>query len=167
VLVSIVRPKPSHYTDNYGLPSCDFQGKYPLASFRIEGEKHMSPAVEELSRAQQQAHRHTVKSTPNDMARLLHDALGQKLVAYIANVSPKTVGRWVADETAPRAEAEERLSVAFYIFRLLSEVESSYVVRGWFAGRNPLLDEVAPATVIREDRMHEAIEAAKAYVSDG
>jgi hypothetical protein len=102
------------------------------------------------------------------MARFLQDALGQKLVAYIANVSsPKTVARWVAGEGSPRTDAEERLGVAFYIFRLLSEVESSYVVRSWFAGRNPLLDEVAPATVIREGRMQDAIAAAKAFVADG
>jgi len=102
------------------------------------------------------------------MARFLQDALGQKLVAYIADVSgPRTVARWVANERKPGAGAEERLSAAFYIFRLLSEVESSYVVRAWFAGRNPLLDDVAPATVIREGRMQDAIAAARAFVSDG
>lgn len=102
------------------------------------------------------------------MARFLQDALGQKLVAYIANVSgPRTVARWVANERNPGTNAEERLSVAFYIFRLLRDVESSHVVRAWFAGLNPLLDETAPATVIREGRFQEAVAAAKAFVSDG
>jgi hypothetical protein len=127
----------------------------------------MTSAVDELSGAKN-AHRQTVESTPDDMARFLQDALGQKLVAYIANVSgPRTVARWVANDRSPSANAEERLSVAFYIFRLLSDVESSHVVRAWFAGLNPLLDETAPATAIREGRFSEAAAAAKAFVSDG
>jgi hypothetical protein len=124
-------------------------------------------AVDELSGAKQ-AHRQTVESTPDDMARFLQDALGQKLVAYITNVSgPRTVARWVSNERSPNASAEERLSVAFYAFRLLSDVESSHVVRAWFAGLNPLLDEEAPATAIREGRYREALAAVKAFVSDG
>jgi hypothetical protein len=126
----------------------------------------MAPATKDLSAAKQ-AHRQTVESSPGDMARFLQDALGQKLLAYITNVSgPRTVARWVSDERKPGPEAERRLRAAFYIFRLLSEVESSYVVRSWFAGLNPLLDEVAPATVIREGSMQEALAAAKAFVSD-
>ena len=128
----------------------------------------MGIAAEELPGAVRQAHRQAVETSPGDMARFLQDALGQKLVAYIADVSgARTVARWVAGERKPGTDAEERLSAAFYVFRLLSEVESSYVVRAWFAGRNPLLDDVAPATVIREGRMQDAIAAARAFVSDG
>jgi hypothetical protein len=102
------------------------------------------------------------------MARFLQDALGQKLVAYIANVSgPRTVARWVTSERKPSSGAEQRLGVAFYIFRLLSDVESSHVVRSWFAGLNPLLGDTAPATVIREGRFQDAIAAANAFASDG
>jgi hypothetical protein len=128
----------------------------------------MPPVVDRLPSATQQAHRQTVESTPDDMARFLQDALGQKLVAYIANVSgPRTVARWVASERKPNSGAEQRLGVAFYIFRLLSDVESSHVVRSWFAGLNPLLGDTAPATVIREGRFKDAIAAANAFASDG
>jgi hypothetical protein len=128
----------------------------------------MPPAVDRLSGATRQAHRQTVESTPDDMARFLQDALGQKLVAYIANVSgPRTVARWVTSERKPSSGAEQRLGVAFYIFRLLSDVESSHVVRSWFAGLNPLLGDTAPATVIREGRFQDAIAAANAFASDG
>ena len=128
----------------------------------------MGLAAEELSGATKHAHRQTVESSPADMARFLQDALGQKLVAYLTNVSgPRTVAHWVAGDRKPGTDSEERLRVAFYIFRLLGEVESSYVVRSWFAGHNPVLDETAPATAIREGKMREAIAAAKAFVSDG
>jgi hypothetical protein len=128
----------------------------------------MGLAAEELAGATKHAHRQTVESSPSDMARFLQDALGQKLVAYLANVSgPRTVAHWVAGDRKPGTEAEERLRVAFYIFRLLGKVESSYVVRSWFAGLNPALDDTAPATAIRDGKMREAIAAAKAFVSDG
>jgi hypothetical protein len=128
----------------------------------------MGLAIEELPGATKQAHRQTVETSPGDIARFLQEALGQKLVAYIAAVSsPRTVARWVAGEREPGPEAEQRLRAAFYIFRLLSEVESSHVVRAWFAGLNPLLDEVAPATAIRDGAMQDAVAAAKAFVSDG
>lgn len=126
------------------------------------------PSAAELSGATKHAHRQTVESTPDDMARFLKDALGQRLVAYIANVSaPRTVARWVANERKPGPEAVERLTAAFYIFRLLTGVESSHVVRAWFAGLNPLLDDESPATAIREGRFRQAAAAAKAFASDG
>ncbi len=113
------------------------------------------------------AHRQTVESSPADVARFLQDALGQKLVAYIANVSgPRTVAHWVAGDRSPGPEAEARLRAAFYIFRLLGEAESSHVVRAWFAGMNPSLDETAPATAIREGKMRDAVAAAKAFLAD-
>jgi hypothetical protein len=113
------------------------------------------------------AHRQSVESTPKDVARFLQDALGQKLVAYIANVSgERTVAHWVAGSRSPNTEAEDRLRAALYIFRLLGEVESSHVVRAWFVGMNPALDETAPATAIREGRLRDAVAAAKAFLAD-
>lgn len=113
-----------------------------------------------------QAHRQTVESTPADVARFLQDALGQKLVAYIANVSgPRTVAHWVAGDRSPGTESEARLRAAFYIFRLLGETESSHIVRAWFAGMNPSLGETAPATAIREGKLEDAVAAAKAFLT--
>ena len=115
-----------------------------------------------------QAHRTSVESSNCDMAAFLQEALGQKLVAYTVGVSDaKTVGRWAANERTPRGENEERLRAAFYIFRLLSDVEGSHTIRAWFAGLNPLLGEEAPATAVREGRLREAVAAAKAFISDG
>jgi hypothetical protein len=128
----------------------------------------MTAETEAPSGAAKHAHRQSVESSPADMARFLQDTLGQKLVAYITNVSgPRTVAHWVTGDRSPGTESESRLRVAFLIFRLLGEVESSHVVRAWFAGLNPVLDDTAPATAIREGKMREALAAAKAFVSDG
>lgn len=128
----------------------------------------MSSAIDELREGTRQAHRKSVESSPCDMAAFLQEALGQKLVAYIVGVSdPKTVGRWARAKRAPGAPHEEKLRAAFYIFQVLSDVESSYTIRAWFAGLNPLLGEEAPATAIREGRLRVAVAAAKAFIADG
>jgi hypothetical protein len=128
----------------------------------------MTATKERRSAPAAKAHRQTVESTPADVARFLQDALGQKLVAYIAHVSgPRTVAHWVAGSRSPSAAAEERLRAAFYVFRLLGEAESSHVVRAWFVGMNPALEETAPATAIREGRLKDAVAAAKAFLAGG
>lgn len=115
-----------------------------------------------------QAHKRTVTFDIADIARFLQENLGQRLVAYIADVAdPKTVGKWASDQQKPRAEAEERLRATFQIFHLLQTEESPHTVRAWFIGMNPQLDDVAPSQAIREGRLRDALVAAKAYVAGG
>lgn len=116
---------------------------------------------------QQLIHRKTVESSPRDTADFLQNTLGQKLVAYMVGVSPKSVSRWASGDRAPQGENEARLRDISYVFGILSRVESSFTIRSWFAGMNPLLEEEAPATAIREGRVKEAVLAAKAFASDG
>jgi hypothetical protein len=124
-------------------------------------------ATEDLRRAAE-AHRSAIKAQPAYMAASLQDALGQKLVAYIVNVSdPKTVTRWATEERKPTGDNETRLRTAFYVFQLLNELESSHTVRAWFAGLNPLLGDESPAIALQEGRAQEVVAAAKAFVSDG
>jgi len=103
-----------------------------------------------------------------DVARYLQEALGQKLVAYMAGVSdPKRVGRWANGTQAPRDEAERRLRAAFQIFHLLLAEESPHVIRAWFIGMSPQLDDDSPAEAIRDGRLKEAMAAAKTFVAGG
>ncbi|MBN1527956.1 MAG: hypothetical protein JW895_02785 [Thermoleophilaceae bacterium] len=121
-----------------------------------------------LRDASVEAHRTTVESTMADVAAFLQDALGQKLVAYMAGVADaKAVGRWASGERSPRAETERRLRDAQYIFRLLVTKESPYTVRAWFVGLNPQLDDESPAAAIREGRTRDAVVAAKAFLAGG
>lgn len=114
-----------------------------------------------------QAHKHAVTFEVADIARFLQENLGQRLVAFLADVAdPKTVGKWVAGQR-PRHEAEERLRAAFQVFHLLQNDESPHTVRAWFIGMNPQLDDVSPAQAIREGRLRDALVAAKAYVAGG
>ena len=118
---------------------------------------------------EREAHRKQVEFAIADIAQFLQETLGQKLVAYIAEVSdPKTVGHWARGDQSPRADSEERLRAAFQIFHLLQSEESAHTVRAWLIGMNPQLDDQSPAEAIdaiREGRLRDAWVAAKAYVA--
>jgi len=114
------------------------------------------------------AHRKQVEFEIGDIAEFLQETLGQKLVAYMANVQdPKTVGQWARKAHMPRSDAEERLRIAFQVFHLLQSEESAHTVRAWFIGMNPQLDDEAPADAIRAGRLKDVWVAAKAYVAGG
>jgi hypothetical protein len=98
----------------------------------------------------------------------LQDVLGQKLVAHMTSVrDPKGVGPWARGAQVPRLEAERRLRATYQILHLLLTVDSPHVARAWFIGMNPQLHDEAPAEVIREGRLREALVAAQAFVSGG
>lgn len=115
-----------------------------------------------------EAHRTRVESSPKDKAAYLQDVLGQRLVAHIVGVSDaRTVGRWAKGETEPRPEAEQKLSDAYHIFRLLLTQESPHTVRAWFVGLNPQLDDESPAEAILAGRSRDVLVAAKAFLAGG
>lgn len=117
----------------------------------------------------EQAHREAVGSSLGDVANFLQEVLGRRLVAYVAGVKdPKTVSRWAKGEVGEaRWESERRLRVAYEISQLLVRFDSPRVVKAWFIGPNPQLDDESPAEAIREDRLKEAMGAARAFVAGG
>jgi hypothetical protein len=122
----------------------------------------------DLSLASREAHRQTTETSIEQITAYLEEVLGRKLVAALAGVAdPKAVGRWAAGERSPRAAAEERLRVAYQVFRLLLTEESKHTIRAWFIGLNPQLNDESPTMVIRAGRFQEVMVAAKAYVSGG
>lgn len=122
----------------------------------------------DLSLASREAHRQTTETSIEQITSFLEEVLGRKLVAALAGVAdPKAVGRWAAGERSPRAAAEERLRVAYQVFRLLLTEESKHTIRAWFIGLNPQLNDESPVMVIRAGHFQEVMVAAKAYVSGG
>lgn len=120
-----------------------------------------------IAAAAQTAYRESVQTSIQDVAKLLQDSLGQKLVAHMLNVSPDTVGKWAAGETAPRAANEAQLRGIFRIFQLLLTGDSIHTIRAWFVGLNPQLDEISPAVAIKEGNLPEVMIAAKAFLAGG
>ncbi len=83
----------------------------------------------------------------------------------------KTVARWAAGETPDLRggdEKELRLRTAYQISHfLLATSDSPVVVKAWFMGLNPQLGDTSPAEAIRENRLKEAIDAARAFAAGG
>lgn len=108
-------------------------------------------------------------------AELVHglcQMLGAKLVAYLGAVEDtRTVRAWAdpADDSAPPDEVIERLRIAHQAVTLLNDKDNAPVIQAWFRGRNPLLDDVAPARVLRDGEVDVAganlIAAARAFAA--
>lgn len=94
-----------------------------------------------------------VPATP-ELVTELCDLLGTKLVAYLSSVADaRTVRAW-ADPTDPRSPPDHvvaRLRIAHQAASLLGQKDSAPVIQAWFQGRNPHLDDFAPARLIREN----------------
>jgi hypothetical protein len=115
-----------------------------------------------------EAHERSVQFSTADTARYLQEVLGLRLTAHIAGVrDPKTVATWAEGTSAPRAASEAKLRLALQIAHLLQGQESPHVVRAWFVGLNPQLDDTAPATAISDGHFREALTAARAFVAGG
>ena len=124
-----------------------------LASFRaaIRSRSGTVPEPEPAGPVSAVQHENRV-GTP-ELVLGLCDLLGTKLVAYLSSVADtRTVRAWAdsADESAPPDEVIERLRVAYQAATLLSEKDTASVIQAWFQGRNPLLDDIAPARVLHD-----------------
>lgn len=113
------------------------------------------------------AHKAVTTIALDDMASSLKTLLGPKLMAYTVGANERTCDRWIAGSNKPNLDAERRLRCAYQIFELLKPVDSSAVIRAWFMGMNPQLDDLSPAEAIRGDQLREAILAAKAFATGG
>jgi hypothetical protein len=123
-------------------------------------------AVEQLVRGR--AHRASVSHDIADIASFLADHLGHKLTAHLAGGNdPKAVTSWARGERRPRPPVERRLRAAYQVFVLLASGDSEQTVRSWFIGMNPLLDDRAPADVLRDGDQRDVLIAAQAYGSSG
>jgi len=115
----------------------------------------------------EQARRQAMVMPVDEVASFLQDLLGRRLVAYMTGVEDaKTVSRWVGGEVGSvRQESEERLRTAYEVAHLLVQFDSPRVVKAWFIGLDPQLDDVSPAETIHEGKLEEAKAAARAFIA--
>lgn len=89
--------------------------------------------------------------TGADIVGRLADVLGLALVAYLGEVKEtRAVAQWAAGERRPSNAVMTRLRTAYQVSVLLGGAESAEVVRAWFQGMNPALEDVSPVRVLRE-----------------
>lgn len=107
-----------------------------------------------------------------ELVQALRDILRVKLVAYIGDVQEtRTVRQWADDIRRPSQAVESRLRDAYQIAETLRERGAAVVVQAWFQGMNPLLDDQAPAKVLRKNETKDSarlvLAAAKSFASSG
>jgi hypothetical protein len=117
------------------------------------------------------AHRQATTAPLDTVARTLQNLLSRRLTAVIVGVKDtKTIGRWADGESDEiRGEDKERrLRTAYQIaVLLLGASNSPQTVKAWFIGLNPELNDISPAEAIRDDRLQEALSAARAFAAEG
>jgi hypothetical protein len=103
----------------------------------------------------------------------LRELLGAKLVAYLGKVKEtRAVRQWAEGTRAIANPADvDRLRVAYRAARMITERDSKPVAQAWFQGLNPLLDDVAPARLLREGDLEvvgpQVLSAARQFAAVG
>jgi hypothetical protein len=115
----------------------------------------------------QQAHVRALESDFAPAVRSLEETLGKALVAVIVGRDVKTISRWMAGQ-GPRGAADQRRIIdTVQIVELLLTNDSPSVVRAWFMGMNPQLDEENPAELLADGRARDVMAAARSYADAG
>lgn len=110
---------------------------------------------------------------PAELVGELRPLLGDRLIAYLGGVKETRAVRGWADGSRQIAAPEtiDRLRIAYRIARMICERDSPGVVQAWMQGLNPLLDDRAPALLLRDGDIAETgpdvLAAARQFVSVG
>ncbi|RKE64918.1 hypothetical protein [Microbacterium sp. AG238] len=112
-------------------------------------------------------HGRTAEMDIHDIVRELNAVLGSTLVAALSGSKDRELpNRWAKPEgPEPRDHFAKRLQFAHRQWALLAAADGDQVVRQWFIGSNPLLNEATPVTAIREDRHDAVARAAAAFIT--
>src|SRR5262245_21336127 len=94
------------------------------------------------------AYRQATEAPFSEVVRTLEQLLSRRLTAVIAGVKEgRRIARWAAGETteARSDDKEVRLRTAYRIALMLLQASNSpQIVKAWFMGLNPQLDDVSP-----------------------
>jgi hypothetical protein len=100
-------------------------------------------------------HHHAARMSQPELVAALRDLLGAKLVAFLGRVSETRPVRHWADGTRTIANPNdvERFRIAYHAARMITECDNAAVAQAWFHGLNPVLDDLAPALLLRDGKL--------------
>lgn len=118
------------------------------------------------------AHEKAMRIDFSDAVGLLKELLGAPLVAYLGSVKEtRAVNQWAAGERGCSADTERRLRLALQVALMVDAADGSDVAQRWMVGMNPILDDEAPARLIREGDVEDVgpqvIGAARSFLATG
>jgi hypothetical protein len=98
--------------------------------------------------------------------------MGRQLVAYFSELQESSaLYAWSAGTSTPSAAIQARLRLALEAALMIEAVDGRRVAQAWFQGRNPQLDDHAPALVLRDRDCGLAgpgvVAAARAFIGGG
>jgi hypothetical protein len=87
-----------------------------------------------------------------EIVTTLREVLGPKVMAVLTDGAGEAVlDSWQSGETEPTSGIRDRLITAWEATEMLLEVERPSIIRAWFGGLNPVLEDRPPAMVVAED----------------
>lgn len=106
------------------------------------------------------------------LAGWLQTHLGQKLAGFSVGLNDvKQVGRYAKGTVQPRDLVLWRMQAAYQAARLISDEFGDVAAKSWFFGSNSVLEDRAPAMVLRTavtpDGISQVVPAARSFVSGG
>lgn len=99
------------------------------------------------------AYNEAARMSQAELVTALREMLGAKLVAYLGRVKEtRAVRQWAEGTRTIGSDTDlERLRIVYRAARLITARDSPAVAQAWFRGLNPILDDRAPARLLRED----------------
>jgi hypothetical protein len=114
------------------------------------------------------AHRKTTQASTSDVVKYLVEVLGRQVTSVIASGANVTsIDRWAEGGQPREAAIEQQLRTAYLVFQFLLQRESAHVLRAWFIGINPQLNDVSPVEALGEGRTRDVVIAARSFVQGG
>ncbi len=111
-------------------------------------------------------YREANRLTMKEVVGHLQEILTTSLVAYIAGVSTRSVRNWASGSIqSARLDSMEKLRAALTATLILQEAEGPETIANWFINVNSYLDDISPATAIRDGKLREAMKAARVYAA--
>jgi putative toxin-antitoxin system antitoxin component (TIGR02293 family) len=88
--------------------------------------------------------------------------LDREDIARVVGTNPRTVSRWLREQTSPRKDARERLLEFLAVIERLSTTLRPQPARDWLFTPNPQLDHHKPADLIKDGKYREVLGAVDA-----
>ena len=114
-----------------------------------------------------EVHAAAMRTAPTDIVARLQTILGRDLVAVITSRTPRQVSRWTSGAVTPPRSEQQVLRDTLQVVELLVQAEDPEVVRAWFMGMNPQLEDQAPAEAIAAGEVRDVMAAARAFLNAG
>lgn len=125
------------------------------------------------ARPELEAYEAATRADVDVLVKDLRAALGPRLVALLAGVNEtRAVHQWADGTRELRSAAtEQRLRLAYQLWKLITTRDSDRVAQAWFAGLNPKLDDTSPARLVRDGDLDEVgprlLAAARSFAATG